>query len=717
MIKNPNKLENLAPDNIYPIEASKSSVLIRGQDPQGFNRDVLIQIPIEYLKHKIINLYFVYLKDPLFLKQSPVTRYSKALIFRNFLSFVCDSNFDLDNPLPKSIYDKFFVYLKKTTNRTSHYHDMLVLRDPLKKYMDCKISLTESSQKIGSIGDYLANIPDVPPPESVPKKSLAMIFEKECPYSDTQLISSLRQLSCILLEVLHNTRQELIAVPEIKGSVDSLIQSGLITHPLARKFNFTRALRTVNLSKEEFAQLYKASESIANYALASSNPFIHELLLEGFFDLSNKKGFGSKEDLFKIILSNKNNDIKPPYKLKVNDEIYTGTVLSHLSARFVAGVSDIEIFLIQCLLASDSIQRSGLKRHKLSDFSVHIDSLQAQYKKQRRKAKQKTSTIPVYKRNTLIFEAYNRHVKEMQKIQGWIPSTSQGKTLYYSAVTVMRGALGFNLPSLDLLSLICKPNSYMRNHLIKETDGEVKPILWLIDKISKHNATQKGENPKSKKRVTVALNPDAINMSRKRIDDVVNVTPSKSGTNDTDDAESAEDENVSAELTGHSVATKKNIYNNRSASKEKIESMWRFGEQVGELMEADAQKVSEYLSSTNLVELDEIKKVLGIENISDNFQEMIDTLEPEQVDIWGGITISETTYIVANEITAMLLYGFIEHISTELKTLFNESEVRAREAQTQLAYLSEIFHKFPEELKQKGKEMSSEYDIGYPSLR
>lgn len=96
---------------------------------------------------------------------------------------------------------------------------------------------------------------------------------------------------------------------------------------------------------------------------------------------------------------------------------------------------------------------------------------------------------------------------------------------------------------------------------------------------------------------------------------------------------------------------------------------------------------------------------------------MISSVESGIINIWGGITLHENTYIIANETTAMLLYGFIEHIKIELPSLFNDSEVRAKEAQIQLAYLSEIFYRFPESIKQKGMSMFLQYDISYPSLK
>lgn len=714
-MKTPDSLEALLPEQVRPLHKDSNSVMVRGKmDILQTESTVFISVSEQLKNQSLICLYIEYLRCPKFIKNRPSTRIQRALSIKNFISFVESSEFNLHNELPKNIFHLYFAHLKKISDKTSFYGEMLHLRTPLKQYQKNDINISISGK--GSIADYLSNIPKVPPPENNPQKSMAMIFEKDCPYNDKQLLISLKLLCCVLLEELDKVRVELKNNIYISETLTKLCKSGAINSGHAISPNLqSRYHKMKGISRGDYDLVRKLSLEIIEEARNSNNLIVRELLIEGGIGEHFPDGVGDIEDLQSFIdtmlernESGKMYEIFNSFLVKNNEVEFTA--LKFLSPRFLGGITDLEIFLVQCLLSSDSVQRSGLLSHKISDFSVHIESIQSQYKKPRRK---KGSATPIYKRNTLIYQAYSRYAQSLKEMQSWIPEKDRELSLPYSTKPTIAGSIGYGLPKLQILELICKPKSILRKRILEISNEEVEPALWLLERIVDRNKLAYKLRNTSNKITSVSLGSSAISMSRKRVDDNFDVFEKE---NSEESADSYIDDKVNAELNAHSVQTNKNVYNLRSNSKEKIKSTRRFGEQIGELMEQDAEKAISYINSTQLIDRSQLKKILNIEDLADDFQEMIESVETDNIEIWGGITISDKTYVIANKTTAMLLYGFSRHIEDELPRLFNESIEKAREAQVQLAYINEIFHQYPEALQQTGKSMSEEYDIEYPSL-
>ena len=160
---------------------------------------------------------------------------------------------------------------------------------------------------------------------------------------------------------------------------------------------------------------------------------------------------------------------------------------------------------------------------------------------------------------------------------------------------------------------------------------------------------------------------------------------------------------------------KATVYNDRSNSPQKIESQRRFGAQVGELYEKEALKISKYIKSAKVVDMQQVRKILDISNSKDEFEEMLESLDLD-TEIWGGINHQGQTLIVTTEVTAALITGYIAHIKKELPSVRLDSEQKASTHRINLEYLSEMLEQFPSHLQQAGKDMIAEFDIPYPSL-
>lgn len=396
--------------------------------------------------------------------------------------------------------------------------------------------------------------------------------------------------------------------------------------------------------------------------------------------------------------------------------------MDNITPRYLLSPLDLETFLIQCLLASESIQRGGLQTHTLDDFSATLKSTQIGYNKGRR---EKSSVTPIYSRQSLPHQCYSTYLAQRKSavLNGY---SSRNNTIHYYNKGTTKGHIGFTTESLHFFKLLIPPDSEISKMYKKELGEEGDAFLWLINKIWQHNRLaydetiknnkKRNQNPPKKgdaKRTNkvIGLTPDGISMSRKRLDDNVHVqekTESEANSNN-----EINDHNVSAELTAHSNTTKHNTYKNRSYSKEAIESERDFGAQVGNLMVKEALKLGDKLKNVKYLKLEEVRGLLGITNEIKKTEELLGQVDSE---LWGGFQHNGETIVITNDTTAMLLKGYINHIKLELPKLFQDDQRKGQQAQKQLAYLSSIFDKFPAYMQKKGEEMLDKYDIPYPSL-
>jgi hypothetical protein len=722
---NMSELARLAPAAVIPINTSDYEATVIGTDGNGSIAKVLIKIPSELEGNPLLILYTGYLQSPAFLKLMPSTRYTKAITIRNFFDYVQNENDFLKSGLPFDVVNQFFICQKINSEKTSFYNDELNLKVPI----NCILKRNNDIDKKyfdSTLANYLAFFPKFPPPKSKPKKALSELFgQKNCPFSDTELLQSLRLGCCFLLNQFSNIREKLLKECKISDALDKLKNEEYKGLPILTNLQTTNYTIDSALSKKtsEFAcaKFKDINTDVLETVLELADPCILEWFLLNSFP-SPKEGSPEaalpKAEWVKLFYK----DGKFSSQVTLEKNAYRLQRIGNITPKYLLSFLDIETFLIQCLLASESIQRGGLQSHSLKDFSITSESTQIGYNKGRRK---KSSATPIYTRQSLPHQCYTRYVNQREEAAYNNYSASQ-KTLHYDIKGTSKGHIGFTSKSLNFFELLIGHNSEIKKLYMKELEEEGDAFLWLIKKIWKHNRlayfetiknnTKRNRSEPKKgdsKRINrvIGLTPDAISMSRKRADDGESIhekieydTTDNSGTND---------QHVSAELTAHSNATKHNTYKNRSYSKEAIESERDFGAQVGNLMVEEALKLGSELKSVKYLKLEQVRDLLGITNEIEKTEKLLEQVDTE---LWGGFQHNGDTIITTNETTAMLLKGYINHIILELPKLFLDDQSKGQEAQKKLAYLSSIFDQFPAYMQKQGEEMLDKYDIPYPSL-
>lgn len=726
------ELANLAPAEIVPINYSDSEATVYGKDGNGNNAVVHVSIHQVHITDPLLKLYIGYLQSPLFLRLSPSTRYNKAIVIRNFFQYVAENKQLLTSGIPYDVVNQYFIKLKETSESTSFYNNEIILRVPIKLIGRTNVKGFDKEKFYHvSLANYLAFFPSFPPPKSLPKKSMAELFGlKNCPYSDTELLQSLRLGCCFLLNKLSTIRDKLMADDYVMQHLEVLKEAiydnnSLILNPQADNFtvDYAPPKQIDNLNWEK---IKKANLSIFEAIINNADPITLEVFTYNSFPKAkpnSPEAMLTLQQWVQLFKKESEGDISIYKKRTLGKNSYLLRRLENITPKFLVCPSDFEIYLVQCLLASESIQREGLNNHLLSDFSEVFESVQIQYNKGRRN---KSSASPIYTRHNLPYQCYTRFI-EQRKVAKQYGFTDSNETLDYNTATTSKGHIGFTIKSLHLFKLLLANDSEIIHQYKNELGSEGDAFLWLIKRIWEHNRIAYAEtlenNNKKKKRTNllgaskrksrvIGLTPDAITMSRKRIDDAVKVSK-KENFDDADPKTNDSDPSVKAELTSHSPATKHNVYGNRSNSKEAIESERDFGAQVGNLMVEEALKVSQYLKNVKHVALSEIREILGLTTEYENIQQLLENVDAE---LWGGFQHNGQVIIVISDITAMLLKGYINHLHVEIPRLFLDSKIKGQEAQKKLAYLSSIFNNFPPSTQREGEKLLEEFEIPYPSL-
>jgi hypothetical protein len=521
------------------------------------------------------------------------------------------------------------------------------------------------------------------------------------------------------MKLLSDTRV-VEALEKLKGEeYDNL---PLLAHPQASNYTVDSA-PSKKISKEAWAKFKDINTTVFEIITELAEPHI--------LDWFSFKSFPSPKPNSPEVALTKLEWIKKFHKksqivqrVSFGRNNYRLRRLNNITPTFLLRALDIETFLIQCLLASESIQRGGLQSHLLTDFSSTLESTQIGYDKGRRK---KSSASPIYNRQSLPHQCYSQYVKGREEAYSGGYKISKN-TMHFDNKGTGKGHIGFTTESLHFFELLILPNSEFKKLYRKELGEEGEAFLWLVKKIWNHNRLAYVETLKNNverkkfgpvagysKRINmvIGLTPDAISMSRKRIDDGVSIHKKVEDESEINGSSRYSEQNVSAELTAHSKATKHNIYKNRSYSKEVIESERDFGAQVGNLMVEEALKIKTELDNVKHLTLEQVRDLLGITNEINKVEEL---LEQVDIELWGGFQHCGETIIITSDITAMLLKGYIEHLRLELPKLFLDDKQKGQVAQKKLAYLSSIFDKFPTFMQYQGEAMLSEFEIPYPSL-
>lgn len=710
-------------------KVGNNEVTVYGVDSTGHPVSVVVSFPNSWKKNKILLSYICYFQSTFFNKKQPPTRITEARAINKFFQYLAQSNYNLADELPNDLFSQYTQFLKAKGGKIGNTVSGLIhiSSRPLKSLLDQDF-IYEGLPDLVKVRMICANIPDFTKNPTTPVTSLVKIFEN-CPYSNSDMIESLRLVCCWILETLSSQRIKILENEDIKIKLNEGLKStGTNEFPLL-SYSSSPKYKT-HWSREAYGVLARA-------ILDSEDKLLVERL---YYCAPNPEKVNSTyEEKIKWMNSwflEKNRSKLVSNGFKYNKKNYNLGAIKTVTFSSLVRPTDAETFSLQCLLASERIQSSGLYRHKLSDISILEGSFQSSFTKNRGKGND-SKKFPTnrYKRNTLIYRAFSDWILLMESAQEYIEKENKNKTLaYYEREHSPRGVLYNDIPSMWVFDLVSDPTSLYYKRLMLEVGLQGKPFTWLLSrlkehnhKVSRQNATYDVARGKFKKGLLLelpkrgdfvdlpwlGLAPDFIAKSREQMDDGTEVTlkTDKKVLN-------PESDEVSAELTGHSDTVKKDVYQNRSDSPEMIQSMRTFSAEVGELMEKEADKIKQSLDKTSVLTLAEAAKILGVEKECNKIEELTDLLAERKIDIGflGEYEFDGQQVVLVTDLTAALMEGYIEHITKELPRLKLDDEDKALEALIKRAYLIALLEEFPVSIRSKGQKILESHEFPYPSL-
>lgn len=545
------------PTSIVSVSSSKTEVLV--DVGQKKLRKVIIPKESELSLQLVV---IQYLNSVKFKKLEVKTRGNFVRFIDIFLSFIEEQKYLKNTDVPNKVFHEYVQFVNDNTNRTGNSVAATVsaAQIPLEWYLEN--TEDKNSHIVSQFTKLLAYAPEIQYSEQNPTPSLAQLFP-ECPYTDTQIIKSLRLVCCWLLLEYNRHREILLSDDEIQRVLASLDGKSLDERPVAYGSFTTKKTAELN---EECQSLYAP---IVNAVLKSGDNVLMERLVES---TNHPFSLPLTEEELKLVLKkvvtlSGEKVISGCFKYK--GKAYPVSSIKTVSYRDLIAPSLVEVFATQTFLASERLQASNLDRLKVSDIVGNKRGLQSQHVKGRRsKGKQKGLT-GVYPPNHLIHDSLINYVDALNKCQPKLHDKDKDKALpYIHSQHIKNGALGLKKePVSQCFELLTIDGSHTQKTLFEDVSKkDAEPFIWIIRKIIENNMTvneqdkeyaRERHKSKSKrepikprsyfvKSNSISLSTSYIGVSRVVMEGSVSVKE-RTETN----TETVVDSSVSSQLTNH----------------------------------------------------------------------------------------------------------------------------------------------------------------------
>ncbi len=558
---------------------------------------------------------------------------------------------------------------------------------------------------------------------TVSKKGLSEIFP-DCPYNSTELINSIRTFSHWMLMELKKQREVLLGISEVKITLDELLKNHTAQES---PVSGLKQIKTKNstTTKHEHQALY---HTLVYAALATNDPLLLERV---YLDIDYDDVFDPESDRDQV-------KMKCFIDNKSIDGHFKSSIVSIQNTTFANLIvpSPVEVLIFSWLLASERCQRSGVFLAKTEHMSFSKAGVQFFYYKDRINIEAAPENpSPIYKRNTPIHEVYRYWVDFIRSAKKHLPTEYQGSLCPNFKYAAEIARIRTNARPSALIRNMAVPKSVWRKKYIDKVGVNAKPFLWFLDQIIRSNTQLvtgiseynkdlikyrsrglTGVKPICKQYCKgtswISISTDAIARTRVQMDDGVEVRVKDGVIPQEFDPNSLIE--IKTRLLAHSETTHKNIYGNNSNSVEKIASMKKFAAQVGDLMEADANKIQHLMDNSKVIDLNELKQTLGLEKPIDSLESLLN--ETDESGLLGEIKYNGIKYFVATDLTSALIQGYIKHIEQSIPKARLESEKLAKSLLLESMYLSEVLSSFPQSMIKEGKTLLDTHNFPYPSV-
>jgi len=684
--------------------------------------------------------------------------------------------------LPYDVIHQFLLSLShQGTGATSLSSYQLNLNKPITWAAQIDIiSETSSYNLLGGaqLLPYLArkNNPEIKPDDKQAKPALSQLFTMDyatgeaidCPYLDTQLISSLRWFAVWYLDLMRQRRafMQTVRWDEHSTIYEVLIErlkSGqwtLDSKPVSQMYGkYSKADKDVPLpvfveASAMYAKIFQTLLSATQETEQLNNGSLTTALQNRLLWLE-PLGFsqGEAKTVFEDMItyhSDADSIIGRMSNLLTCNTSYalrSGRNQPRVALPVVLGTSSKKIReviaspgfsladmliptlseqqVMSWLLASDSLQWSNQLRLNLADLkpsddgklfqilhAVDTDGVKIRHHKRRGKGAKaegagKDHNTITYQKGDPLFATYSNWFEDVSAAQPYL-TKSQGKWF-----TQFSSIKNNGMSSLWPLSFLCAQDSLLRS-AYEKAERELKyhsdlngqgAFQWLLTALICHHAAYRKKRKNSSVVPLIILGSDAIRQSRI----IFNEGHSES------DA-------VNAKETAHGEQQVRQ-YRERGNAKERILNGIKSNAQVADLMAEESISILDYC---HIMSVEEVQRTLHdpsgftVDDVITFINEIANDPGHYDVTIFGGIKDkadqSSGIKIINDEKSAWMLWCYIQHIESELEEIEVNHGERAVKWTFEHAQWSILFERFPAETQQQAKDLAAQYSVPYPPL-
>ncbi len=684
-----------------------------------------------------------YLNSIHFKKLSPSTRYSTFLIVTQFFTFL--ESFKNDDQVSFNILEEYLIYLRVKANENhsgfSIYRKINVLSGCFYwAYSNEKLFYSNQNNLFRK---YHQHAPNVQKPESNKQPGLSQIFS-DCPFNDTEMLDSLKKLCVWIINHESDLRDEILKLKNVNQLVEKIKRKSIYKKPM---INSVLNNGDSDKSREFYGSLISSLKNCKNLVLkerilqAVYHPFDEKVLTEEQQNfllehllMSSREGLSPKCRV-NYLLSQKLSTPNCPFNLRKKGINSFYISFRYLPLRNLLVPSDMEMFAMQLLLASEKMNPASIKELTLDDVAVVKKGIQFQHKKDRRPTSNRANVTALHPLGSVLGKTYLRFLKNRESAEQYYNGSDRNKLLNFSVQAVREGFLGMSRHSIEgskYFEKLLEENSFIRKKLINSFEGEVQvldPIFWLITKIQNNNyevmeeernlsrIRHKNEGEKFSRTDFVSKKSISLSMSAVRQSAITSQDAkifSNSG--------HFSDPQVIAQLSNHSLSVHNEIYLDRSTAKEKIGLDRQFTSRIGELMVSDSEKIRDLVNRTKVYDHNEALEELGLprtdKSASEKLAKEIDALGID-IDLMDSFSINGMKIFLANKTTTALIIKYLEHIRTNFDEISIDDSpklTKATLAARDYCYFSSILQKFPTDVRKEGEAYAKSLSFEYAKL-
>jgi len=708
----------------------------------------IFKIPIVLRKHPFFIACVEFTKQPYFNDLEKSTQYHYVTTIKKLVVFAIDNPTKIDPNDIGLITPNYRYYLKEL----GHTYDrirrevllarkiLVVVCDPVNKLLDR--SWFRSSLMLMRDHTKLLRYID----SKKQKKSLKDLMP-ESSYTDEELLLSLRSVSIWFVNKMNKLREDIHeASPKLmhqfilihgKGTTPResklLKYGGPESSVDARIMSSSYIKLALHLESTWLVEfLYYEKRRNLPDAIQSNAVSLSDMRLELRLSktmLSDSHDPGIKEIYGNVsILKNTYYSVKQSRKVKASK-------FTCFSPFFLFSPSHAEQRALSWFLSSERIQPSSIENMKLTDIYKDNTSLVGgsarfiQLKWQKGRSK-KYFASPIYKKGSPTFDAINSMLVIVNSMKENLNGSMRNNYLLQTSNEQLRRVtVNMSRTSILPLHLLGLKGSEVYKDCLAEVKN-AKPFLDLWVKRVESFAKLKNQKriydyEYGKKRKQLNYNSKVLKsiITEKAFDvSLDSIAQSRAILEDSN----LDDIRITSTLSAHTVNTHINIYTDRvDASKKSPMPKSNFGEAVGDEMIKMARKVAGFRSKVEVINPNELSKLLGLSYCisadSGNIQDLntfLDKAEKKgyEIGILGEMSDSDTTFIIQNGLSAALIMSYIVHIDNNLSKLSLDNERRAKLIVLHQIYLQDLLNYFPQRLITEGKGILEQVQFPFPSL-